>query len=1401
MTNGSRGTTRLSTSNKFFKSPRGDKFQEPGMGGLQRHKYIRIGGGYRHSYLYVKAMMEELEIQKLTYYGNQGLQSWDKDEVKAITTYIRTKSGRRVAKLVYVTKDEYDQIQGSHGNADDILKKYVKLGEGETVDGWGEAEMKAIKTMVRTKSGRLIEKTIMVTKDDYDRLQKIIAEGGDSSQMADIIGNYMTMEQGQTLEGIKKVPQSEPMKVVKAMIRTKSGRLVEQTILMTEEEYKAFQEGGGDLNLLKKYMKLGKDDVIENWEKGSTVYSASDDEDLTAAKAGTKIVGKDGEVYEIVVDPLTGKKYKKKVGGKGSDFGKGRKGGKGGGKPSTIGAQHHEDPNEKGMTKKQKEAYRAGKRREDSDSDFSYRSIVSAGGTRHVRRRRKRADGTYSDSDSYHSDQDEAGKKRRQARRGERKVKAIKEKKKKLAMGKRDDGSASDFSYRSVVSAGGTRHVKRRRKNVDGTYGDEESYHSSQDEEGQKRRKKRREKRKEAIRQGKRNEGSDSDFSYKSVVSAGGTRHVRRRKKNADGTYGDEESYHSSQDEDGRTRRRRRRQERQAKFKKGGRNEASDSDFSYRSVVSAGGTRHVKRRKKNVDGTYGDEESYHSSQDEDGQARRRRRRRDRKHGGSANSYYSVVSEGGTRKVRRRKKNADGTYGDSESYHSEDSDFFDEKKLRRRKKKHEHGSDSEHSYFSEVSAGGTKRRMRRQRIRDKDGKVIGYGKKEDYSSPSEYETDSSASSYEMKSDGKGGLIRVKKPKKSKKDKKKKKGGGPDGNMTDFSDELQSTDSEDEPDLSKMTASEKEKYFEAKAKRKAEREKKRKEKYGDKYEEMMEKHQAAKEASKKMKSMVHYESGTKRFGDDDPDNRGLGLGHDDWGPDGKKKKGKKGGKGGGPGSDGDEDSDYSMDEDGVMRKKKKKRDDDEESLYEYVRDKDGNVMMDKDGKPIKRKVGTIKKGKKAKGLVDDDSDFEYKYDEFGNLVRKKKGEPDPESDGDYFETLEDGTVVLRKGKKKIDITKLTEDDLRKLGLDPRMMTKEEIARILKERFGDEISIVRGGKKIGLKHVDEMDGANTDELAADSDLDTSTLTGQRRVRVLMKRGGQALQEHMKKMIENSCLTDPDHVHPEEKDKEIDFLQHYQLVDTSKLDMYARAFVVEDDDLDCVIYAREAKLALDGVPCLVSISNKQLQYITQLLNIDQETNVTFRMFAVMSALAERVTEMDEYCKKLLEVCELTDIERKIELYRAMFYCNVPGDQNANYIKAESLRIELMAGGLNWDQQEYIMERMAVNDWREISFLDYLAYIPLFMSMHDGMCDNPLDMSNTKYMNRVASAQRDMNPLSNPMSKQSPFMNKHPSKRGIPNFKQIDNLTSTEGSDVFNKYQKLPHIKSNPLASLPRKK
>lgn len=74
---------------------------------------------------------------------------------------------------------------------------------------------------------------------------------------------------------------------------------------------------------------------------------------------------------------------------------------------------------------------------------------------------------------------------------------------------------------------------------------------------------------------------------------------------------------------------------------------------------------------------------------------------------------------------------------------------------------------------------------------------------------------------------------------------------------------------------------------------------------------------------------------------------------------------------------------------------------------------------------------------------------------------------------------------------------------------------------------------------------------------------------------------------------------------------------------------------------------------------------------------------------------------QRLLEICNLADIERKLDLYKAMFYHNTRSDRTSNFITSDSLKIELIAGGLNWKQQEYILEKMEPNDWGEVTWID----------------------------------------------------------------------------------------------------
>lgn len=81
------------------------------------------------------------------------------------------------------------------------------------------------------------------------------------------------------------------------------------------------------------------------------------------------------------------------------------------------------------------------------------------------------------------------------------------------------------------------------------------------------------------------------------------------------------------------------------------------------------------------------------------------------------------------------------------------------------------------------------------------------------------------------------------------------------------------------------------------------------------------------------------------------------------------------------------------------------------------------------------------------------------------------------------------------------------------------------------------------------------------------------------------------------------------------------------------------------------------------------------------------------------------ELSKHLLDICNLGDVERKLELYKAMFYHNIPSYRDTNYVTSDSLKIELIAGGLNWKQQEFVMEKLEPSRYGEVNILLFCIY------------------------------------------------------------------------------------------------
>ncbi|XP_072051146.1 uncharacterized protein [Amphiura filiformis] len=457
-----------------------------------------------------------------------------------------------------------------------------------------------------------------------------------------------------------------------------------------------------------------------------------------------------------------------------------------------------------------------------------------------------------------------------------------------------------------------------------------------------------------------------------------------------------------------------------------------------------------------------------------------------------------------------------------------------------------------------------------------------------------------------------------------------------------------------------------------------------------------------------------------------------------------------------------------------------------LTEMITKTDGRGMEWFDEWQKKREEERLEKERLAKENGIDDEEFQ-------SLLKSAK---------DKLERDERKRKNVTKRKPKV-LTHLTHDSSEE-------ETTSEISEIrLQSRNDDNVT----------KEDDVIETLPTEGWAGFEDPPSSPselgkIRGVRRVNRLFKEKPEAMQSHLQLVLNtatelqsdkpinnNERPTTSNNSNKHEikiKHTSIDFLSHYRLIEAPKIEPFGRAFVVEDDDQDCCLEYQELRNALDGVQSLSEIKRKQIEYVLKVLDIDEHTKVTFKMFAVVAAVCERMCSMDPFGKYLVDQSDLMDIERKMTLYKAMFYCNINASEHgANHVSAESIRIELLAGGLNREQERYVMSRMNVNENSEISFFDYMAYIPLFLSMHDNIVDNPLDMTEKYHISADKNAPRDMNPLGLPLKPEFLDAPKEINPSGIPLGKPVLQ-TQTVEEEVHEEEQEETEKSDTASISLP---
>ncbi|XP_071961560.1 uncharacterized protein [Antedon mediterranea] len=977
-------------------------------------------------------------------------------------------------------------------------------------------------------------------------------------------------------------------------------------------------------------------------------------------------------------------------------------------------------------------------------------------------------------------------------------------------------------SVRQGQVVGGKGGRRRRHRRRDGKGGDDSDNESGVGSVGggSRRRRRRRHRRRDR----------SSSFSEESYVSAGGTTHVkktrrRRRKSRDDGKTrrrrrrSHSSSYSESDNEDGEVNKHRRHR----RHGKHGhrRRRSQSSDYSDDDNDSSGGNKRRNRRRRRR--SYSDNSSG-SEQSRNGNRRRRRRRR---RSGSQRSVSGSDETDGSHHRRRRRRHRrrhsndhSKSYSDESSYDSTDSSSggYDSDSS------YESSSDGSSMYspssssavssassvssvdssdLSSIEGDYTKEELKRLKQEKKEKK-----KQEKQAEKQEQKEGVRKKDREEKRETKRiekqEKIKEKKKKKEEKKKQRRKNRGKMSPVSSVGD-VSSVGSDDISDVDSNLGDEERKVLIAE-KKLQKREAKKAKRFEEKTEKKKEEWKAKKKEKEKRRRVVELKKEMERMSSassiesvNSDEISGI-------------------------------DSDLSEGEKKRVKEKKKKKLKDERQLSKNIlkakirlKDKRGKaghgsdseedeVDIDEMGdEEIKKVIKKLKEGKKKKGGrkgKGDESDDSSDDGVFGNKDKPRKGKS--KKDKAKSEMLEltapDGTRIrvkipqsmraagkfVGKIRLKMDGTVAADDD-------------DDAESVIIDEDGKLVSqptLLINPKTIILEN-ESWGGFQPTPPPPKTPTEGGRVkfTGIKKVLHAFRKNGEVLQKHLDDVLTTAeelndykQRGDKRAIFIDERDSSIDYISHFRLVAKRKLDPYGKAFVVEDDDFNCVINLNELKGAIEGIPTLQTLKPKQLAYALKVLNIDEHSMITFKMFSVMAALGERMCTMDPISQHLIDISDLMDIERKMELYKAMFYCNVNSERSDNHITSESLQIELRAGGLNRAQEQYVMKLMKPNEYSDISFIDYMAYIPLFLSMHENIIDNPLNMEEKYTQKNDNSQQRDMNPLGLPLRREfiEAYEKKQPSKP-IKSFIENGDLLKRES---LTPTRSLPRILSSKKGS-----
>ena len=159
-------------------------------------------------------------------------------------------------------------------------------------------------------------------------------------------------------------------------------------------------------------------------------------------------------------------------------------------------------------------------------------------------------------------------------------------------------------------------------------------------------------------------------------------------------------------------------------------------------------------------------------------------------------------------------------------------------------------------------------------------------------------------------------------------------------------------------------------------------------------------------------------------------------------------------------------------------------------------------------------------------------------------------------------------------------------------------------------------------------------------------------------------------------------------------------------------------------------------------SFNEEDVQFAHIALGIADETSQgslhrNFRLFCVLAALVEKAKKADFlHLRKRFEEYELNNalgMQIKMLQCRSLFYL-AEGAKTSGTMTLIEFEKTMLAGQVDFNVANAIVESLEGEGKDCIEFLDFLVYLPVFLTAHDNMMSNPLASVGTERLKAHAT-------------------------------------------------------------------